>query len=434
MKNKLLAAMLIGTLTLGITACGGDGYGDSDESIPSEDVSSEEEGQITLEFINGSAEEQYVAWLDEVIENFESENPNIKIDIQKTSIDSFNQTVMTRFAAGDVPDLFSFSGNDMDDMVPSGYIQELSGSENLENYAEGMLDTFTKDGKVYALPIANDFMCVTYNKEAFEKAGIKDVPKTWDAFLDACEKLKAKDIVPIASGFSEQWVVNGTSQTIYCAEVLANDGPKLSEMVDRSSRFADTEQWKGAFTIMQDIYPYMNADPFGTDQNTCYSMLANGEAGMILNGTWTVTNATAMNPDAEFGIFALPISNDADANLMPMCPPESAVAVAAESPHKEEAVRFLEYMMSPESASLYAEKGAGIPIVKGVDTSNLEGAFKDAADIMNSGEVKLISSKSFPSANEDAFIKDVSAFFLDGCKDVDAALQTLDTDFDNLAK
>lgn len=67
----------------------------------------------------------------------------------------------------------------------------------------------------------------------------------------------------------------------------------------------------------------MNEDPFGKDQNTCYSMLANGEAGMILNGTWTVTNATAMNPDAEFGIFALPVSETAEDNVMPMCPPES---------------------------------------------------------------------------------------------------------------
>ncbi|MDC7286412.1 extracellular solute-binding protein [Blautia schinkii] len=431
MKRKALTVMLAGLLAAGSMSYGTIVHA---KEVKDEEVSNAEDEQITLEFINGSAEEQYVAWLDEVIANFEEANPNIKIEIQKTSIDSFNQTVMTRFAAGDVPDLFSFSANDMDDMVPSGYVLDLSGSANLENYSEGMLDSFTKDGKTYALPIANDFMCVTYNKAAFETAGIGEVPDTWTGFLDACKKLQEAGIVPIASGFSEQWVVNGTSQTTYCAQVLANDGPTLASMVDRTNKFADTEQWKAFFTKLQEIYPYMNQDPFGTDQNTCYSMLANGDAGMILNGTWTVTNATAMNPDAEFGIFALPVSENAEDNVMPMCPPESAVAVAAESPHAEEAVKFLEYMMSPDSASLYAEKGAGIPIVKGVDTANLTGAFKDAADIMNSGEVKVISSKSFPSANEDAFINDVSEFFLDGCEDVDGALEILDTDFDNLAQ
>lgn len=432
MKKKTLAMLLMGAMVAG-TMTGTTVWAEED-AVKEEDVADAEGEQIVLEFINGSSEEQYVAWLDEVIANFEAENPNIKIEIQKTSIDGFNQTVMTRFAAGDVPDLMSFSSNDMNDMVPSGYILDISDCESIANYSEGMLDAFTaEDGAIYALPIANDFMCVTYNKAAYETAGIEAVPTTWTEFLDACQKLQAAGIVPIASGFAEQWVINGTSQTTYCAQVLGNGGPNLASMVDRTNKFAETEQWKEFFTKLQQIYPFMNNDPFGTDQNTCYSMLANAEAGMILNGTWTVTNASAMNPEAEFGIFALPVSENAEDNVMPMNPPESAVAVAAESDHAEEALKFLEYMMSPESATLYAEKGAGIPIVSGVDTASLTGAFKDAADIMNSGAVKVISSKSFPSANEDAFINDVSEFFLDGCEDVDAALEMLDTDFDNLA-
>ncbi len=432
MKKKTLAALFAGILAVG-SMTGATVW--AVDEVAEGDVADAEGEQVTLEFINGSSEEQYVAWLDEVIANFEAENPNIKVEIQKSSIDGFNQTVMTRFAAGDVPDLISFSANDMTDMVPSGYIYDLSGIDSLSNYSEGMLDAFTTDdGKVYALPIANDFMCVTYNKTAFENAGIEKAPETWDEFMDACQKLQDAGITPIASGFSEQWVINGTSQTTYCAQVLGNNGPDLASMVDRTNTFKDTEQWKAFFEKLQAMYPYMNNDPFGTDQNTCYSMLANAEAGMILNGTWTITNAIAMNPDAELGIFALPVSDNAEDNLMPMNPPESGVAVAAESPHAQEAVKFLEYMMSPESASLYAEKGAGIPIVSGVDTSELTGAFKDAADIMNSGAVKMITSKSFPSANEDAFINDVSEFFLDGCEDVDAALETLDTDFDNLAQ
>ena len=89
MKRKVLAGMLISAMVLGMTACGS--KGGSDESVKKEDVSNAEGEQVTLEFINGSAEEQYVAWLDEVIANFEEENPDIKIEIQKTSIDSLTR-------------------------------------------------------------------------------------------------------------------------------------------------------------------------------------------------------------------------------------------------------------------------------------------------------------------------------------------------------
>lgn len=442
MKRKILSILLCGML-LGLAACGNGGDSSNTEAEPdtaqeetqveAEDVANAEGEKIVLEFINGSAEEPYVAWLDEMIASFEEENPNITIDVQRVSVDSFNQTVMTRFAAGDVPDLFTFSENDVADMVPSGYVHDLSDSANLANYTEGMLDTLSLDGKVYALPMANDFMCVTYNKKAFADAGITEVPQTWSDFIAACEKLKEQEILPIASGFSEQWVINGTSQTAYCASVLANGGPDLASLVDRSAKFEDTAQWKDCLTKLQELYPYMNADPFGADQNACYSMLANGEAAMILNGTWTVTNASTMNPDGEFGIFAFPASETAEDNKMPMCPASSAFAVSEESEHREEAVQFVEYITSPESATLYAEKGAGIPIIKGVDTSALTGGLKDAADIMNSGEVEMISSKSFPSANEDAFINNISAFFLDECQDVEGTLKNLDADFDGLS-
>lgn len=438
MRRKYLSVILACGLVFGLTG-GIDGSGraeaaDSKDTVDEKDVSNAEGEQVTLEFINGSSEEQYVAWLDEIIAEFEEANPNIKIEVQRVSIDSFNQTVMTRFAAGDVPDLFTFSENDIDDMVPSGYVMDLSGSQNVANYAEGMLDSLSLDGKVYALPISNDFMCVTYNKTVFADAGITEAPDTWSGFLEACQKLKDAGVVPIASGFSEQWVVNGTSQTTYCAEVLGNGGPALAEMVDRTYKFSEVEQWKEFFTRLQDMYPFMNNDPFGTDQNTCYSMLANGDAAMILNGTWTITNSIAMNPDGDFGIFALPVSENAEDNKMPMCPPAGGFAVSAETTHKEEALKFLEFLTSPESASIYAEKGAGIPIVQGVDTSSLTGGFKDAADIMNSGDVKVISSKSFPSANEDSFINNISNFFLDDCEDIDGALESLDEEFDNLAK
>ena len=252
MKRKYLSIIMACGLVLGLaggssaTVAAADKSEDK-ETVDAKDVSNAESEQVILEFINGSSEEQYVAWLDEIIANFEEANPNVKVEVQRVSIDSFNQTVMTRFAAGDVPDLFTFSENDIDDMVPSGYVMDLSESKNVANYAEGMLDSLSLDGKVYALPISNDFMCVTYNKTVFEDAGITEVPDTWSGFLEVCQKLQDAGVVPIASGFSEQWVVNGTSQTTYCAEVLGNGGPALSEMVDRTYKFSEVEQWREFF-------------------------------------------------------------------------------------------------------------------------------------------------------------------------------------------
>ena len=114
MKRKYLSIIMACGLVLGLaggssaTVAAADKSEDK-ETVDAKDVSNAEGEQVTLEFINGSSEEQYVAWLDEIIANFEEANPNVKVEVQRVSIDSFNQTVMTRFAAGDVPDLFTFS-------------------------------------------------------------------------------------------------------------------------------------------------------------------------------------------------------------------------------------------------------------------------------------------------------------------------------------
>ncbi len=444
MKKRLVAMALIGCMAFSLAACGSssssgsssDSTGDTgsaaSETASTGTVQNEEGEEVTLTFMNGSTDELYVEWLDQVVANFEAENPNIDVEIEKTSVDSYSQTVMTRFAAGDAPDLFSFAENDIDDMVPSGYVMDISDSANVSNYADGMLDDLSSDGKVYALPISIDFMCVTYNQDVFDEYGI-EVPTTWSEFLDVCETLQENGVAPIAEGFADQWVINGISQTVYGQEVLGNDGPDLSEMVDRTYKFSEVPQWTSFLEKLQDMYGYMISDPFGTDQNTCYQMLASGEAAMIPNITSAVTNVMAISPDGNFGIFALPTSENAEDNVLAMNPPAAGIAISADTEHPDEALTFLEYLTSQESATLYAEIGVGIPVVQGVDTSALTGAFADAAEMMNNGEVKLVTSKSFPSENEDAFINAVSDFFLDGCKDIEGTLETLDTKFDNIA-
>ena len=48
-----------------------------------------------------------------------------------------------------------------------------------------------------------------YRKDLFEKAGITGEPKTWDEFLDACKKLKAAGIAPIAVAGRDAWTLAG---------------------------------------------------------------------------------------------------------------------------------------------------------------------------------------------------------------------------------
>ena len=52
------------------------------------------------------------------------------------------------------------------------------------------IQPFIIDGKVLALPYANDFRLAYYNKKHFEEAGITEAPKSWDDVYNALIAIK----------------------------------------------------------------------------------------------------------------------------------------------------------------------------------------------------------------------------------------------------
>src|SRR3712207_8445012 len=77
------------------------------------------------------------------------------------------------------------------------------------------------EGKQYRLGWYAVPLLWVYNKQMFEKAGLDpdSPPQTWDAFLDACDKLKGAGITPITGGlkdgpWGEWWMGQGLSQNL----------------------------------------------------------------------------------------------------------------------------------------------------------------------------------------------------------------------------
>ena len=56
------------------------------------------------------------------------------------------------------------------------------------------IQPFMIDGKVLALPYANDFRLAYYNKKHFDAAGITEAPKSWDDVYNALKAIKAAGV------------------------------------------------------------------------------------------------------------------------------------------------------------------------------------------------------------------------------------------------
>lgn len=435
MKRKNLMGLL---LVMAVLATGCSGTSTATDSASADSATSEavtEEGEsVTLTMMNHTSEEATIAWEDSVIEAFEESHPGVTIEISRSSYDDYIQQIQTKFASGDAPDLFYVEAAYIDKYVDNGYIGALDDLDLASKFEDGAYDMLSKDGVAYALPWGTSTMCVTYNKDVFEAAGVTEIPTTLDEFYAACQQIEDAGYTAIGAAYADTWCLMADFQADADTSVLPKDSNAIIDLESRDVKWVDSEAYRGVLERLQERQQYANKDVFGTDWDTVCTAIANGETAMALNGSWTDSNIRAMNPDANIGVFALPVSDDAADALLPIQGGNEGIAYNPEGAHTDVAKEFIDYFTSAEAGQGYTDQTGNLSIVKGVSSENATGGLADIISLMNNGgSVSLgATDHNFTSSYRDAVQTVVSDFLLNGLT-VDEALENLDTEFDRIA-
>ncbi|MEV0121910.1 ABC transporter substrate-binding protein [Streptomyces sp. NPDC050703] len=153
---------------------------------------------VTLKFWHGWATPGEVKAVDDSIARFEKLHPNI--DVKSTgnvSDATINQALR---AGGDkAPDVVSsFTTNNVGQYCDSGMwvdldpFMEKTGLDKHKTFPETLLDYTSHRGNQCALPLLADAFGMYYNKDAFEKAGVKRPPRTMSEFEEVSKKLTVR--------------------------------------------------------------------------------------------------------------------------------------------------------------------------------------------------------------------------------------------------
>ena len=122
-------------------------------------------------------------------------------------------------ASGTAPDLVKCSFTMMDSYISSGILEPLNtyvdSWDEWSNFTKEYVDMFTRNGSVYAVPIAVNPMLFAYNKALFAEAGLQEPPKTWDEALEMAKKSTILTIRFPAMPHLQQSGPSGSSSTMY---------------------------------------------------------------------------------------------------------------------------------------------------------------------------------------------------------------------------
>lgn len=243
-------------------------------------------------------------------------------------------------------------------------------------------DLISYDGQTYLAPTgAHGESWVFYSKEAFEKAGIAEEPKTWDEFFAGLDKLKAAGLVPVAWG-GQPWQQTKVFNMILLSQVGIDGFLKI--YVDKDDSEASVEGVKKTLEILHKLHTYVDEGSAGRNWNDATAMLITAKAGVQFMGDWA---------KGEFTVAGKQAGTDYGCMIVPESPGMVYIADAFYFPktgnaETDKAQKLLaEVVMDPAIQVEFSLKKGSVPARSDVDRSKLDACAQKGAELMSAGAI-----------------------------------------------
>ena len=171
-------------------------------SITENAISKVSKTPVLLSTIQLSGQYRYI--LQEIVNEFNEIHSDIELSYRVDLNDDFHEKREACLAEENCPvDIYlGFAGYSFEQNAQKGKIESISDLWQQEGFDldfPHIKNSVSIEGKQYGLPISYYPWGFFYNKQVFESLDIRP-PKTWQAFLEVCDTIKAANITPILIG------------------------------------------------------------------------------------------------------------------------------------------------------------------------------------------------------------------------------------------
>lgn len=375
MKKKIVSILICATMLS--TLVMGCGSGSSEKEGNTEDK--KEKKEITFmapDWANPG---------DKLLAEF-TEETGISVVFNEVSWDDIRDKVSIAASGGEAAaDVIEVDWSWVGEMNSAGWLEPIEMSD--EDKADmPTLETFTIDGKILAVPYANDYRIAYYNKEHFEKAGITEAPETWDEVYDALKKIKEAGVVEYPYTMPMNADESATTSMMWMAfsrsgQVFNDDDTLNQDAVVDALTFENQ--------LVQEGY----VDPAAITFNgmDCYRKITSGEASFMVGPTKFVGISNDPEQCSEIGnIVPILLPGKEGTSEQTMALPE-AVGITSFSKNKEEAEEFVKWYSSADIQKRMYAVNSSIPTRNSVLAEMVEdGTFENAGAMLD--EANLIKS------------------------------------------
>ena len=294
-----------------------------------------------------------VAIIKPILEQFEKENPEIKVDFMHIPQNYF-QKIHLLFASNTAPDVIFINNHYLPVYANAGLLEPVQANSNFYPKA---LEALSWRNTLYAVPRDISNLVVFYNRDLFRKKSLVSPSDDWtfDDFVKTAQKLTHSGV----------WGISFEEDTLfYLPYLMSNGGGILSDDLSRII-IGDQESQKG-LQFYANLRKKYHVAPLKSESAsaTMAQLFLQEKLAMHLSGRWLVPK---YREEAHFDWDVVPFPKGEAGSVVPL--DASGWAISKSSEHKISARKLVDYLASKESIEKFTQSGLIVPARRDVAES-----------------------------------------------------------------
>ncbi len=323
-------------------------------------------GEVTIEFMHTSVEQERLKVVNGLIEEFEEANPNINIDPVVVEEGSMSTKIITLAQASELPEVIEVGQQhakmlDRNALVDTEALKSVISDIGRDEYFDGALRLVrTEDGEGFrGIPISGWVQGIWYNKEMLASKGF-DEPQNWEELLEVAKAFtdKSNQKYGIAMPTAEA----GMSEQAFSQFALSN---KANILNANGEITLNTPEMKEALNYYKKLSQYTMPGSNGVTE--VRDAFMNGTAPMAIYSTYIMPAVYAQGDPSNLG-FAIP-KKEQEAVFGTVS--SLTIPTGLKEQQKEAAQKFIKFLSKTENATewILMAPGGAQPVHKSVVAS-----------------------------------------------------------------
>ncbi|OGC77494.1 MAG: hypothetical protein A2145_03785 [candidate division Zixibacteria bacterium RBG_16_40_9] len=256
--------------------------------------------KINLQFWQFWTDPQVKPTVLKLIQKFEQENPDIKLELTDLTWANGHEKIVVAFASNSAPDVLELGSDWVPEFSSQNVLLDLTSAVDSIKDRYRMWEPGIFGENIFAFPWILDTRVLFYNKDLMKKAGLDPdhPPQTWSKLLSYAKKTNQPQRQKY--GFGANAAERHRLYKKFLPFLWGNDGKILSD--DNSTCLINSKE------VVDALKFYIELTKFGLldTQRRLDEAFMQGKIGFLISGGWLLREIQKNNLSLNFGVTLMP--------------------------------------------------------------------------------------------------------------------------------